>query len=589
MNVIRRTLQGIAIATIIVVFVALAGRLVAPSVSAQTADEIQVQIKELVAKIAELTKQLKILQGEPVPPEAKPDPGPGMGYPHRICGILNRNLTQGTKGDDVVGLQEFLSAEGYLSANATGYFGPMTAQAVAKWQAQEGVAAVGSFGPMSRERVKVWCGDKARFGAEPKRGPAPLTVTFKAMVGGFTPYTYSIDFGDGSAEQNVRCSENPNIPDVCGRPAVAEHTYRSDGIYTAVLYQNHPAGCGPNADPICLGPPAQKLALAKEQIHVGPVACTKEYKPVCGSKPIVCITTPCNPIEQTYGNRCMMNADGASFLYEGQCRIDWTNNPADDPRCKAWYDGCNTCSRNTPDESATCTLRECGLKSMTKPYCTDYFDTANRPPVISSFSGQTTLAVNQSGTWTVNASDPENGNLTYSITWGDENFTPPPMASSAIREAFVQTTTFTHAYSSTGTFTVTIVVRDAAGKEAKTSSTVRVGATFCQPVPPAPCPAGMSIQWHYDSNGCKVSSSCVQQPVACTMDAMLCPNGQYVGRTGPNCQFVCSSGTISAVCPSRIEDAKKKLTCPYGPIEYYTYGDGCSIPKCGTPQPGVIY
>jgi len=25
----------------------------------------------------------------------------------------------------------------------------------------------------------------------------------------------------------------------------------------------------------------------------------------------------------------------------------------------------------------------------------------------------------------------------------------------------------------------------------------------------------------------------------CTADAMLCPNGQYVGRTGPNCQFVC--------------------------------------------------
>ncbi len=27
--------------------------------------------------------------------------------------------------------------------------------------------------------------------------------------------------------------------------------------------------------------------------------------------------------------------------------------------------------------------------------------------------------------------------------------------------------------------------------------------------------------------------------VACTMDAMLCLDGSYVGRTGPNCQFVC--------------------------------------------------
>lgn len=27
--------------------------------------------------------------------------------------------------------------------------------------------------------------------------------------------------------------------------------------------------------------------------------------------------------------------------------------------------------------------------------------------------------------------------------------------------------------------------------------------------------------------------------VVCTEEAMLCPDGSYVGRTGPNCQFVC--------------------------------------------------
>ncbi|MBX4206491.1 hypothetical protein KW784_01765 [Candidatus Parcubacteria bacterium] len=27
--------------------------------------------------------------------------------------------------------------------------------------------------------------------------------------------------------------------------------------------------------------------------------------------------------------------------------------------------------------------------------------------------------------------------------------------------------------------------------------------------------------------------------VVCTADAMQCPDGSYVGRTGPNCQFVC--------------------------------------------------
>jgi hypothetical protein len=28
-----------------------------------------------------------------------------------------------------------------------------------------------------------------------------------------------------------------------------------------------------------------------------------------------------------------------------------------------------------------------------------------------------------------------------------------------------------------------------------------------------------------------------KEPVACTMDAKLCPDGSYVGRVGPNCEF----------------------------------------------------
>lgn len=30
-----------------------------------------------------------------------------------------------------------------------------------------------------------------------------------------------------------------------------------------------------------------------------------------------------------------------------------------------------------------------------------------------------------------------------------------------------------------------------------------------------------------------------EEGVICTMDAMQCPDGSWVGRTGPNCQFVC--------------------------------------------------
>ncbi len=39
--------------------------------------------------------------------------------------------------------------------------------------------------------------------------------------------------------------------------------------------------------------------------------------------------------------------------------------------------------------------------------------------------------------------------------------------------------------------------------------------------------------------------------VICTMDAKMCPDGTYVGRTGPNCEFVCpTAGTSTGTAGS---------------------------------------
>jgi hypothetical protein len=84
--------------------------------------------------------------------------------------------------------------------------------------------------------------------------------------------------------------------------------------------------------------------------------------------------------------------------------------------------------------------------------------------------------VNTSGTWSVNASDPENGTLSYSITWGDENQVVAAYSMAPYRgDTFVQTSTFTHSYANTGTYTVRVTVRDSAGQTAQTSTTVQVG------------------------------------------------------------------------------------------------------------------
>ena len=36
-----------------------------------------------------------------------------------------------------------------------------------------------------------------------------------------------------------------------------------------------------------------------------------------------------------------------------------------------------------------------------------------------------------------------------------------------------------------------------------------------------------------------ITNPMMEEPVVCTADAMQCPDGSFVGRTGPNCEFVC--------------------------------------------------
>ena len=67
---------------------------------------------------------------------------------------FNINLTMGSRGEDVILLQQFLVAKGFLQMPpnvAYGYFGSLTRAAVAAWQKTKGITpAAGYFGPISR-------------------------------------------------------------------------------------------------------------------------------------------------------------------------------------------------------------------------------------------------------------------------------------------------------------------------------------------------------------------------------------------------------------------------------------------------------
>lgn len=120
-------------------------------------------------------------------------------------------------GGNVMRLQNFLISNGYLSSgNATGFFGPLTFSAVAKFQRANGVSAIGLVGPQTRAKIlAVSCGapippvvnpGNPQFGVptvtsvSPASGPIGTTVTVYGS--GFGANT-TVNFG-GSFGPNVR-------------------------------------------------------------------------------------------------------------------------------------------------------------------------------------------------------------------------------------------------------------------------------------------------------------------------------------------------------------------------------------------------
>ena len=82
------------------------------------------------------------------------------------CPTISRSLSRGTTGTDVTALQQFLIAQGVLSADsATGYFGPLTERGVQSIQKTRNIVTSGTprttgfgfVGPKTRSLISTLC------------------------------------------------------------------------------------------------------------------------------------------------------------------------------------------------------------------------------------------------------------------------------------------------------------------------------------------------------------------------------------------------------------------------------------------------
>ncbi len=131
-------------------------------VSAQSVAELWAQITELMNRVGALNAQAAAAAAHTAATE-------------KWCPKLTRNLQRGARGSDVMELQRWLIDEGHLAegsgfgiisgGNATGYYGPLTVEAVKKFQCKEGVicsgtpasTGFGSVGPATRTAIARVC------------------------------------------------------------------------------------------------------------------------------------------------------------------------------------------------------------------------------------------------------------------------------------------------------------------------------------------------------------------------------------------------------------------------------------------------
>lgn len=233
--------------------------------------------------------------------------------------------------------------------------------------------------------------------------------------------------------------------------------------------------------------------------------------------------------------------------------------PGSNPQCKAWYDGCNNCSRQTPGAPAMCTMRACIWNNQAEARCTEYFASSTTTSLNVSLSGPSTLLVNQMGTWMLKLSG-KWIRPTYAVSWGVATTTDAEagiwdLANNG-QSIIGNLALLLHTYKKAGTYTITATVTDEGSTSAikpqqQVSTTVSITdllGTTTDPImctqQAIQCPTGFHRQI---GPGC--AQSCIADatstdPIICPAYVIQCPAG-FHRQTGPGCAQSCVADTPS--------------------------------------------
>jgi hypothetical protein len=115
------------------------------------------------------------------------------------------------------------------------------------------------------------------------------------------------------------CSSSVSVEDVKNYvsrdPAMCAAMRFMCGDEGAPFYDEN--GCG------CIA--AGSTSDALDEVNSGD--CSDIFRPVCGKIQVQCITTPCDPVSETFNNACLAEQRGAFDVVEGGCEGDMNELP----------------------------------------------------------------------------------------------------------------------------------------------------------------------------------------------------------------------------------------------------------------------
>ena len=447
-------------------------------------------------------------------------------YPYTAgaaCVTLARDLSVGSRGEDVTALQNFLLAQNYPGSGSwmvTGYFGTATRQAVLNFQSQRGLAGSGIADSQTRVLIAGSTCGGANYNtyfsnpsyyntvpASPTLRPAypntgnvfinSLSVTAGAVGtsvtiygGGFDAVYNNVYFGSNPVSGNIASDGTSltfTVPSSLNAGCIGFGCYFGNQYTAPGTYQIYVTNTRGTSNSLPFTITSGGAAGCPWYINFGN----------CG-RPIGLVSAPVdgwgggsywnaniNSLYPTSGGvGTSVTVFGSGFTQRGNTvhfgpgvitnitSSDGTSLSFIVPSQLTGY-GSQSMALGTYNVSVT---NERGATSGALTFTVTSIEQNALPPSITSVSGPARLVAGVQGVWTITLSTHGASNVTTSVRWGDENLYPAPASSQVLSPSGTQILTFTHAYQQVGVYNVVFTVSNNIGGQNTASAIVSVNA-----------------------------------------------------------------------------------------------------------------